>query len=112
MKKKDIILLLLIIAAALIVTAVIALTGAFTGGDKVVVTVDGEVYKEFPLNENVEYKIETENGGYNLLVIKDGAAYVTEASCPDKVCVNAGAAQEIKPVVCAPNKVVITIEKD
>lgn len=111
MKKRDLILLLSVIAVALLATVALWLTGAFGAADKVIVTVDGEVYREFPLDEDTEYRIETENGGYNILIIKDGEAFVSEASCPDKVCVNTGAAQEIKPVVCLPNKVVISIEK-
>lgn len=52
------------------------------------VIVDGVETAQYPLSEDAEILLESENGGFNLLVIKDGEADITEASCPDKVCVN------------------------
>ena len=42
--------------------------------------------------------------------IKDGKVSVTEASCPDKVCVNHGSTdQTADPIVCLPNKLVVRV---
>ena len=42
--------------------------------------------------------------------IKDGQVSVTEASCPDKVCVNHGPTdQTADPIVCLPNKLVVRV---
>ncbi|MBR2613326.1 MAG: NusG domain II-containing protein, partial [Clostridia bacterium] len=51
------------------------------------------------------------NGGTNLLIIKDGKAYISEATCPDLVCVHTGHADELKSIVCLPNRVTVSIEK-
>ncbi len=112
MKKKDIILLLSVICSALIILAVIAIVGGLDKGDMVVVTIDGEISEKLPLSKDTEYKIISDNGGYNILIIKDRRAYIAEASCPDKTCVNMGDAKELSPVVCLPNKVIVSIEKD
>ena len=81
-------------------------------GTTVIVTVDGTVTHRLPLNENTELLIEGYHGGTNLLIIKDGHAYISDATCPDRVCVNMGEVTDLKSVICAPNRVVISIEKE
>lgn len=76
-----------------------------------VVTVDGEVYGRYPLDENITEKIEFPDGSYNILEIRDGEVTMTEASCPDKICVNhRPISKRNQSIVCLPNKVVIEIE--
>lgn len=81
-------------------------------GEQVVVTVDGTEVFRADLNENCEQWIDGYDAGKNLLVIKDGTVRITEASCPEQICVHTGEATEIKSIVCAPNRVVVSIEKD
>lgn len=110
MKRNDVILLCMILAVSLILLA--ALYFCFwKPSEEVVVTVDGEEILRLPLNEDTELWIDGYGGGKNLLVIADGEAYVKEASCPDLVCVHTGKATELKSVVCAPNRVVVYLEK-
>lgn len=76
-----------------------------------VVTVGGAEYGRYPLNQNVTEKIELPDGSYNILVIENGRADVTEASCPDRICVNHRAVSMNKEtIVCLPNEVVVEIE--
>lgn len=112
MKKKDIILLFAIITVALLCLFFFSMFSYLKKSSTVVVTVEGEKVAEFPLNEDCEYLICGKNGGTNLLIIKDGAAYIQEASCPDKVCVHMGNADEIKPISCMPNGVVVSIKEN
>lgn len=78
---------------------------------KVQISVDGTVIRELPLSQDADLTLESQNGGTNHLVIKDGKASVTEASCPDKICVRQGEVSESgQTIVCLPNKVVITIQ--
>ncbi len=110
MKKTDILLLISVVAiAAIALTVTYVVLGG--SGDTVVVTVDGEEYARLPLNEDKELTIKTEHGT-NVLVIKDGKAYISEASCPDKICVKTGTADEVKSIVCLPNKVTVRVESD
>lgn len=108
MKKNDIILLC---ATLLVCALMLGAAYAFLGGDGtfVVVEVDGEEYARLPLDEDCELLIESEYGK-NLLIIKDGKAYVKEASCPDGICVRTGAADELRSIVCLPNRVVVRLE--
>ena len=80
-------------------------------GAMVEVSVDGAVIEEFPLDQDLDFVIHTSNGGTNYLCIKDGQASITEASCPDKICVRKGAIREKgeEPIVCLPNRVVVTV---
>ncbi len=77
----------------------------------VVVTIDGEVYGTYPLSEDRTERIELPDGSYNILIISDGYADVSEASCPDQICVKHNHIRYSKEsIVCLPNKVVVTVE--
>ena len=98
MKRKDIPIIIL----TLLLSAVLFFT--ISGGNKVKVSVDGKVMGEYPLDTNRTIEINKTN----TLVIKDGKAFISEASCPDKLCIKQG---EIDSrggsIICLPNKVVI-----
>lgn len=111
-KKNDIILIVVILVLALgSYFGIRYYQGANTKEAVAVVTVDGAEYGRFPLDTDVTEKIELPDGSYNLLVIQDGKADVTEASCPDGICVNHRAVKrQGETIVCLPNKVVVEIE--
>ena len=106
--KNDIILLAVIIIAAALIWGFTRITQK--DGAYAVVTVDGAVYGTYPLNTDTEIRI-GDNEHYNILVIKDGKAEITEASCPDKLCVKQGNAEyDGQSIICLPNKVVVEIK--
>lgn len=108
-KKKDIILLFIILFIALAGLLIFKLTQK--DGSMVVVTVDGVVYREYPLNKDISVDIQGVKGGTNHLVIKDGYAAITEASCPDKICVKSRKINKTgESIICLPNKVVVKIK--
>lgn len=113
-KKKrihDIILgvALLIMAATFFVTDVIKDSNE-NGSKTVVVSVGGEKKEEYPLKKDGVYLIDYSHLGTNKLVIKDGEAYIEEASCPDKQCVKQGRIRKTgEMLVCLPNRVVVKI---
>ncbi|MGL5755199.1 MAG: NusG domain II-containing protein [Paraclostridium sp.] len=111
MKKNDFFLILSIIV---VVCAFLVFNHFKESGkaDKVVIYVDNKVYKEVPLDKNEELTIKTENG-YNKVKIHDKGVEVTQASCPDEVCVKTGFINKSnKSIVCIPNKVSIKIISD
>lgn len=69
---------------------------------------DGNVICTVDLRIDQEFLIESENGGSNLVVVENGQIRVKEASCPDQVCVERGPCVGGAPVVCLPNRLVIT----
>lgn len=107
-KKSDIILLITVVMIGIILLLIstFLLLGK---GNTVVVKVNGEEYAKLPLNKDTELLIKTENGT-NLLIIKDGKAYVESASCPQQICVKDGELSELDPIVCNHNFVTITLE--
>lgn len=106
---------IILIIGLLVITAIIALGVRLTEktGKTVVVSVDGVEKYTFPLDEDLEFKIEGYEGGTNYLVIKDGEAYLTEASCPDLLCVHMGKiSSQGQSIICLPNRVVVEIRDD
>ncbi len=108
-KKGDLILAAVLLAAALLF---LLLEYALRkDGAVAAVYVDGKKTAEYSLNENREIRLDAPGGAYNILVIEDGYAYVSEASCPDRVCVNMHRIRyDGESITCLPNKTVIRIE--
>ena len=110
-KRNDIILIGVILVLALL--AYVGMTlfqGANTHDAEAVVLIDGVEYGRFPLDTEVIERIELSDGSYNVLEIKEGKADVTEASCPDGICVNHRAVnRQNQSITCLPNKLVVEI---
>ncbi|MFV0343977.1 MAG: NusG domain II-containing protein [Anaerocolumna sp.] len=107
-KKNDIKLIAIILVLA--VAGMIFMFLTQKPGDKVIVIVDGEIYKEYSLNKDLSVDIEGVNGGINHLVIEEGHADVTDADCPDKLCVNQKQIDKNgETIVCLPNKVIVKV---
>ena len=80
-------------------------------GSYAVIKVDGTEISRLSLSEDQEMDIEGFDGGFNHLIIKNGACYVSEADCPDKLCQKQGKIRrDGESVICLPHRVVITIE--
>lgn len=79
-------------------------------GAAVEVRVAGGERQRYSLEQNADVEISGTNGGVNRLHIEEGQAWITEASCPDKVCVHMGKiSQPGQTIVCLPNQVVIEV---
>lgn len=110
MKKNDFKLLLFILVAAIAVFAGYQLFYQ-SSGDSVTITVDGKIYQTLPLNQDTELNIPGTNGGTNHLKIQNGAASITDADCPDKLCVHQKKiSRNGESLVCLPHKVIVTVE--
>ena len=63
------------------------------------------------VDEPYTIKIDSEDGGYNIIEIKEGAVGVIEATCPDGLCMDMGYIDSsLMPVICLPNHLTIKIE--
>ncbi len=79
-------------------------------GECVVVTVDGKEYGIYSLSEDAEITI---GDGHNILVIKNGEAYMKYANCPDGICTShRPISREGESIVCLPNRVAATVKAD
>ena len=71
------------------------------------ITVDGEQYGTYSLSKDRTIEI----NDTNVCEIKDGKVTMTEADCPDKLCVHQKAiSTKGGTIVCLPNKVVLEID--
>lgn len=73
----------------------------------------GRVLQEIDLTQVKEpysFVIEGENGALNTVQVEPGRICISEASCPDQVCVHQGwISDSSEPIVCLPNQVIIQI---
>ena len=110
-KKKDMIIyvsVLLLFGAACLYTALVKMYRP--AGTYVRVSVDGRIVAEYPLSRDAETDIEGYSGGNLRLIIKDGTAYVSASTCPDKICVRHSAVSHTgESIICMPNRVVVEI---
>ncbi len=99
----------------IIITAALLLIAAVTGiailmlspePKYAVITADGTEIARLPLDTDCIYHI----GDTNTIEISGGQVRMTEADCPDKLCIHTGKiSQSGQTIVCLPNKVVISI---
>ena len=108
MKKLD----LIIIAVVLAISGLLFFWLYYVNGDNgkfVQVEKDGKVVDIFSLDETLEKKYDFD-GETNTLVIKNEKASVTEANCPDGICVNhKSVSRSGESIICLPHKLVITV---
>ncbi len=109
-KKRDIILALVLILLGIVCYGVIRL--GQKKGSQVIIYEDQKEIGRYDLNTDTTKEIQTAKG-INILEIKNGMAYVTEADCPDQVCIRMGKILKTgENIVCLPHKLVIQVEGD
>jgi hypothetical protein len=112
MKKNDLKLIITVLAIAVVFWLGMSLYQKYNTANQayVLVTINGVEYGKYPLNEDTTERIEFEDGSYNVLEIKDGEAQISEASCPDQICVNHMHIHYSKEmIVCLPNGLIAEI---
>lgn len=109
MKKREGILIGVILVLALAGFLVIGLLGKETGS-VAIVTVDGEEYGRYALNQEERIVLDTD-WGHNVLVVSGEGIYMEEADCPDQICVHQGEiSMELETIVCLPHRIVVEIQ--
>ena len=81
----DVILVVTLLAVSL--SALFIFRATREEGAVAVVSIGREEVARYPLSKDGEFSL---NGGTNILVIKDGEAYIKWADCPKQVCVMSG----------------------
>lgn len=110
LKKGDAVLLAVLAGAALLFCLFYRFLYPKAIAGVAVVTVNGALYGEYPLDTAHSFTIETADGGHNTVVIGDGCAAITDADCPDRLCVQRGRIDRSgQTVVCLPHGVVVTV---
>ena len=83
-RRNDLLLIGGILATALI--GLVLYLALRVPGTTAVVLVDGKEVTRYPLDTPAQTTIQLEESS-NKLVIRDGKAFITEANCPDRICV-------------------------
>lgn len=106
-KRGDTILIIGFLLAALVCCGL--WLGFRKDGGAVIVEQEGRETARYALNEDRTVRIEGEDG-YNLLVIKSGEVYLSEADCPNLLCVKTGKIRYAgQSIVCLPHKLAVRI---
>lgn len=107
-RRNDIFLLLGILLAVALFGLIFALTrkeGAYAAVIK-----NGTEIARYSLAEERQVPIAEDGTVTNLLVIKGGKAQITEAICPDQICVEHRPVSKVgETIVCLPEELVIKI---
>lgn len=107
-RRNDILLL----AGVLVAVTVFALAYFLTRqeGAYAAVIQQGTEIARYSLAEDRQVPIQTDGTVTNLLVIRAGKAQITEADCPDQICVHHRPVSKAgETIVCLPRELVIQI---
>lgn len=110
MKKSDKILISALLGITLVLFLVMFFAKQNTVNGEAVVLINGEEYGRYPLSKN---EVVTIPGllGNNVLTISEGEAWMSEAVCPDKICIGFGRIHfNTEMIVCRPGGIVVIIE--
>lgn len=118
LKKGDIVLFAAFAAAAVLIACIpfVRLQAAGDGTDssgnaaKVVITIAGEEYGTWPLDQNRVLKVD-DAYGFNEVTIQDSTVAVTRSDCANQICVDTGAiSRSGEMIVCLPHRLAVTIQ--
>lgn len=114
MKRLDIIIIVLLVTISLVSLGIYKWNSSRDYEEKFVeISVDNELFKKIPLNDNVKdetFTISTDLGT-NIVVIENGKVGISDADCPDKLCVKDGfISNPGEMLVCLPHKVVVEVK--
>lgn len=110
---------LIIVGIIIVLTAVFFLINLIrdrqsSGEESVLVIRDGRVIESYPLSEDITITLwDEERTHYNLLMIRDGSAEISDANCPDKICVRSRAiARDGESIICLPHRLVLSVHSE
>ena len=110
MKKNDKVLISILLVVTLILFVILFFIRSNTINGDAVVLIEGKEYGRYSLAEDKVVEIPG-LCGVNVLTIEDGEAWMSEAVCPDKVCMDFGKIHyNTEMIVCRPGGIVVVIE--
>lgn len=111
-----IVALIVILVAASAVSIIYMKSKNDAGGKTAYIYRDNELLKTVPLSgvkTPYTFRIEYKDGDYNDICVEEGKIKISDASCPDKLCVHMGyISDSVMPITCLPNHLVIRINND
>lgn len=115
-KKADIFVIFLIIISSFLIYIFTnkLQRGNDSSSKKVVITVDGIIFKEVELKENTNLDIDVNTQyGNNEVHIENGEVHMHESDCKDKICMKMGKISlSGDSIICLPNRLMVKIVED
>lgn len=109
--KNDIILVGALLGISLFLFMLPRFRKENPGLKEVVILQEGEETGRYKLTENNTVTIKGQDESYNLLLIHEGKARITDADCPDQLCVRQkDIGRNGESIICLPHQLVILIE--
>lgn len=109
--KGDIFAVTVALAIAFFAWLFFHFLGNAGGGCEAVILRDGAEIGRYSLSEDDIITVRGENESYNLILISGESVRVTDADCPDKLCIRQRSiSRNGESIICLPHKLVITIE--
>ncbi len=113
MNRRAAVLLAALLLAAAACAAFLSLRPGGSERPVARVTLAGELLKEIDLTaveESYSFTAEDGAGGTNTVLVEPGRIRVSEANCPDHICVDQGFISDgTVPIVCLPHQLMIEI---
>ncbi|MBO5322199.1 MAG: NusG domain II-containing protein [Clostridia bacterium] len=107
--RNDVILIAAILLVAIL--SFLIFKSSLKNGENAVITVEGETVAVLTLSEDTTKTIETKYG-INEVTIMDKTVFVSNADCPDKICVEHREISRVgETIVCLPHKLVVEISE-
>ncbi|MGN1171028.1 MAG: NusG domain II-containing protein [Lachnospiraceae bacterium] len=108
-KRNDLILIITVLLAACAFYG-LRLFLSRDGSGTVEVYRNKALIASYSLSEDRE-EVLSYDGHFNILVIRDGEAFIRDADCPDRLCVNQGRIYaDGQSLICLPHRLTVTIQ--
>ncbi len=110
MTRADRILIALVLSVSALLAVFFLATGLRADRAVAVIEQDGKEILRLPLGEERTVRIDWD-GGYNVVMVGHGSVQISEADCPDRVCVRQGQiSRGQETIVCLPHRLLIRLE--
>lgn len=107
---------IILITGVLVVCAAVSAVIFLWRGSGTVANIyqDGKLIRRIDLDtvtSPYEFVVQSETGGENTVSVEPGQIRISQANCPDQVCVDTGWIHDgVLPIVCLPHQLVIEID--
>lgn len=111
MTGADRILIALVLSLSVLLAVAFLVTGLRADRAVAVIEQDGKEIMRLFLWQERTVRIDWD-GGYNVVTVSEGGVRVSEADCPDQICVRQGViSMGQETIVCLPHRLMIRLEK-
>ena len=112
-KNREFMQCIIIVLAVFVMAGMLFFIRFFvqSNGAWVVITLDGQEMIRYNIMEDGTYTIEGKGTDFNVLVIREGTAFIEEANCQNQVCVHSKPISYTgETITCLPHRIQVSIE--